>query len=93
MPAKSKTAKFYAANPESRKKRLDYQKEYNKKPREVAKRVELNKYNRDHNAPKGDRKDASHSGGKITGYSPESKNRGDKNNSPGDKRARGGKKR
>jgi hypothetical protein len=45
MPGR--TAKYYANNPDARKKRLDYQREYNKQDREVKKRVELNKINRD----------------------------------------------
>lgn len=44
MPGK--TAKYYAKNPDARKKHQDYQREYNKKEREVNKRVELNKINR-----------------------------------------------
>ena len=96
MAAKSRTAKFYAANPTARKKRLDYQAKYNKKPDQVKKRVELNKYNKAQtklgNNVKGDKKDASHGkGGKITGYSLENHNRGDRNNTPGDKRSRSAK--
>lgn len=45
MPGR--TAKYYANNPDARKKRLDYQREYNKQDREVKKRVELNKINRE----------------------------------------------
>lgn len=43
----SKTSKFYANNPDARQKRLEYQKEYNKKPDQVKKRVETNQANRD----------------------------------------------
>ena len=42
-----KTAKYYKENPEAKAKKNAYQKEYNKKPREVKKRVELNKVNRE----------------------------------------------
>lgn len=93
MAAKSRTAKFYASHPEARKKHIQYQAEYNKKPREVKKRVELNAYNRKHKSKKDD--DASHKYDKATGkmrivgFSKASRNRGDKNNSPGDRRARG----
>jgi hypothetical protein len=46
MVGKSKTARYYAENTEARKKRLEYQKEYNKSKKEKDKRVELNKANR-----------------------------------------------
>lgn len=42
----SKTSKFYASNPEARKKRQKAQAEINKKPDQVKYRVELNKANR-----------------------------------------------
>jgi len=55
--------------------------------------VELNKYNRQHgNYGNGDGKDAAHHNGVITGYKKASANRGDKNDSAGDRRARGAKK-
>lgn len=84
-----KTAQYYKENPEANKKRLRYQAEYNKKPRELAKRMELNKENRrrgtyaDH-----DGNDLSHT---KRGYvmKKASLNRGDKDDMPGDKRARG----
>jgi hypothetical protein len=41
-----KTAKYYADNPEARKKHVEYQKKLNKKPSEVKRRAELNKANR-----------------------------------------------
>lgn len=57
----------------------------------MKKRVELNKYNRDHGTyGNGDGKDAAHHSGVITGFKKASANRGDKNDSPGDNRARGG---
>jgi len=40
------TSEFYKHNEEARKKRLEYQKRYNKKPDQVKKRVELNRENR-----------------------------------------------
>lgn len=87
------TAKFYASNPEARKKRLEYQAEYNKRADQIKKRVELNRENRkrgsyaDH-----DGKDLAHQkNGKFIEKSA-SKNRGDKNDMPGDRRARGTKK-
>ena len=43
---KSKSAKYYAANPEARKKKDAYNKKYNKKPSAVKKRTEANAANR-----------------------------------------------
>lgn len=57
--ALSRTAKFYRDNPEARKKRLAYQKEYNKKEENVEYRAKLNKFNRK-NGKKGDGLDACH---------------------------------
>jgi hypothetical protein len=91
MAAKSRTARFYASHPESRKKRIAYQAEFNKKPEQVKKRIELNKYNREHPSKKND--DAYHKGNRIVGFKSASANRGSKSDSPGDFRARGGKKR
>lgn len=93
MAAKSRTARFYALNPEARRKKNAYQKKFNKRPDQVANRKELNAYNRKQtklgNNRKGDGRDASHKGGRIVGFSSASRNRGDKNNSQGDRRARG----
>ena len=87
------TAKFYASHPEARKKRLEYQKEYNKRADQLKKRIELNRENRkrgsyaDH-----DGKDlAHHKSGKFT-EKLATRNRGDKNDMAGDVRARGTKK-
>ena len=73
---KSRSAKYYAATPEARKKKLAYNKKYNAKPSEKKRRAELNRYNH----KKGtygnkDKKDASHKNGKIVGMEAESKNR------------------
>jgi hypothetical protein len=87
MPGR--TAKYYASNPEARKKRLEYQKEYNKQDREVKKRVELNAENRKRGTyGNNDGKDVAHtkSGTKLQKASV---NRGSKTAMPGDKRARG----
>jgi hypothetical protein len=87
-----KTAKYYKENPEARKKRNEYQKEYNKSDKQVAKRVELNRENRKRGTY-GDKNgmDLSHT---KRGYvmKKASVNRGDTNDMPGDKRARGKKK-
>lgn len=42
MTAKSKSAKYYASNPEARKKKQAYDKKLNKKKAQVKKRVESN---------------------------------------------------
>jgi hypothetical protein len=90
MPGK--TAKYYAKNPDARKKRLEYQREYNKQEREVKKRVELNKINRQRGTyGNGDGLDASHTKKGVV-MKKASVNRGSKTAMPGDKRARGGKK-
>ena len=64
MPGK--TAKYYAANPEAKKRHNDYQKEYNKSPDQVKKRVELNAINReaDKNGVNRNGKDYDHAVGK-----------------------------
>ena len=87
MPGR--TAKFYKDNPDSRKKRLAYQADYNKQPREVKKRVELNAENRKRGTyGNGDGMDVAHtkSGTKLQKASV---NRGSRTAMPGDKRARG----
>jgi hypothetical protein len=87
-----RTAKYYANNPDAKKKRLDYQREYNKQDREVKKRVELNKVNRQRGTyGNGDGLDASHTKRGIV-MKKASINRGSKTAMPGDMRARGGKK-
>lgn len=88
----SKSAIFYRNNKESRERKKEYDAEFNKKPSQVRKRVELNKYNREHGTyGDGNGMDAAHHNGKITGYKKQSLNRGDTNDSAGDRRARGGK--
>ena len=57
----SRTSEYYKKNPEARKKRLEYQKEYNKRPGQKAKRAELNRLNREKGTyGNGDKKDVSH---------------------------------
>ncbi len=90
MPGR--TAKYYAANPEAKKRHNDYQKEYNKSPDQVKKRVELNAVNRKRGTyGNGDGLDASHTKDGIVMKSASS-NRGSKCAMPGDRRARGTKK-
>lgn len=90
MPGK--TASYYKSNPEARKKRLEYQREYNKKAREVKKRVELNKENRKRGTyGNGDGLDVAHTKN-GTKLQKASVNRGSRSAMSGDKRARGKKK-
>lgn len=89
----SKTSKYYAENPKARKKRQEYQKEYDKSPQQKRKRAELNKENRRRGTyGNGDGMDVSHtkSGTRLKRASV---NRGSKTDQPGDRRARGSKKR
>lgn len=58
-----KTAKYYAANPEARKKRLEQQKEYNKTEKGLKLRVEANAGRKKLGLKKGDVRDASHTKG------------------------------
>lgn len=87
MPGR--TSKYYASNPEARKKRLEYQSEYNKQDREVKKRVELNAENRKRGTyGNGDGLDVSHTKN-GTRLQKASVNRGSRTAMAGDKRARG----
>lgn len=88
--AKSRTQKFYDENPKAREKKQKYDAAFNKKKEQVKKRVALNKYNRDKGtAGNRDGLDAIHKGNRIVGFAKASRNRGDKNDTPGDRRARG----
>jgi hypothetical protein len=89
----SRSAKYYRDNPEARAKKNAYQKNFNKKKSQSKSRVELNRLNRLFGTyGNGDKLDVSHRSGKKTRLESQSKNRGSKNNTPGDKRARGSKK-
>lgn len=70
-----KTAKYYNDNHEAREKKNEYQKKYNKRPDQVKKRVELNRFNRENGKyGNGDDMDASHMNGRIK-YEKASRNR------------------
>lgn len=97
MPNKAKgksSAEYYKENPQSYKKKLEKQKEYNKQPDQVKKRVGLILKNREADKKGVDRsgKDYDHATGR---YATSAVNRGrtGKNGigTAGDKRARGGK--
>jgi hypothetical protein len=86
----SKSAKYYRDNPEARKKKNAYQKKFNKKKSEISKRIELNRINRRLGTyGNGDNLDVSHRSNGTTKLEAQSKNRGNKKNTPGDRRARG----
>lgn len=76
----SKSAQYYRSHPEARKKKAATDAKINRRPEQVRKRVELNKYNRTHGT-KGDGKDASHRNGRIVGLESQSVNRGRKEKS------------
>jgi len=91
----SRSAKYYRTHPEARKKKAEYDSEFNKKPEQVKKRVELKKKNREHDKKYGKKsregKDLSHTSHGLV-YKSKSVNRGSKSDTAGDRRARGGKK-
>lgn len=90
----SRTAEYYHSHPKARKKKAEYDKEYNSKPEQRKKRSELVQINREHDKKYGkasrEGKDASHTSHGIV-YKKSSVNRGSKTDMPGDRRARGGK--
>ena len=86
----SRSAKYYRDNPEARAKKNAYQKKFNKKKSQSKNRVELNRLNRLFGTyGNGDKLDVSNRSGKKTRLEHQSKNRGSKKNTPGDRRARG----
>lgn len=91
----SRTAEYYHTHPKARKKKAEYDKEFNAKPEQRKKRSELVQVNREHDKKYGKDsrkgKDASHTKNGIV-YKPSSVNRGSKSDTAGDRRARGGKK-
>lgn len=91
-----RTTKYYRSHPEARKKKAEYDMEFNKKPEQKKKHAELVQHNREHDRKYGKAsragKDASHTSNGIV-YKKSSVNRGSKSDMAGDRRARGGKKR
>jgi len=72
----SASTNYYKSNKDALKVKRAYQKKYNKKPSEVARRVALNKDNRKRGTyGNGDGKDVSHTKGGGTVLEPQSKNR------------------
>lgn len=96
MPKKTETTKsskeYYDANPDTKKKKDAYNKEFNKKPEQRKKRSELSVLNKkmikEGKASKGDGKDLSHTKNGIV-LKKKSVNRASKSDSAGDKRSRG----
>ena len=86
----SRSAKYYRDNPEARKKKNEYQKKFNKKRDQVLNRTRLNKENRKRGTyGNGDGLDVSHMSNGKTRLEPQSKNRGNKTRTKGDRRSRG----
>jgi hypothetical protein len=72
----AKTSDYYKKNPKARRKRLKQQAEYNKRPEQKKKRVELNKINRRAGTyGNRDGKDVSHCAGGGTRMESAKKNR------------------
>ena len=68
--------------------KAEYDKKFNQRPSQKKKRAQLNAFNREKGTyGNGDKLDASHIGGKIVGFEPQSKNRGrrEKSRKPGRK--------
>lgn len=88
-----KTSDYYKKNPDAYAKKKKYDKKYNSSDKATKKRTKLNKFNRKKGTyGNGDGLDACHkkykSKTKIR-FCKMRKNRGDKNDTPGDVRARG----
>ena len=90
-----RTTKYYHTHPEARKKKAEYDAEFNKKPEQKEKRVELRRKNREHDRKYGKKsregKDLSHTSHGLV-YKSRAANRGSKSDTAGDRRARGSKK-
>jgi hypothetical protein len=78
----SKSAKYYQANPDARKKKKEYDTQYHSTDSRREYRSELNKINREKGTyGNGDGKDAAHKSKTKTRMQSQSKNRADKKNS------------
>ena len=91
MAGKSKSAKYYRDNPEARRKKAAYDKKLNERPEQRKKRSELVQRNRDADKKGVNRNGKDYDHGSKR-YLDSSKNRGKTSGTPGDKRARGRKK-
>ena len=82
---KSKSAKYFASNPEARKKKNEYNKEYHSSPSRIKYREELNTANRKSGTyGNGDEKDKSHtkSGKLVSEKASKNRARNGKGNNP-----------
>lgn len=78
----SKSAKYYQANPDARKKKKEYDTQYHSTDSRREYRSELNKINREKGTyGNGDGKDVAHKSKTKTRMQSQSKNRADKKNS------------
>ena len=78
----SRSARFYQENPEARKKKMEYDKDYQDSDSRKKYRAELNKINRDKGTyGNGDGKDVAHKTKTKTRMQSQSKNRADKKRS------------
>lgn len=86
---------YYRSHPKAREKKKKYDSEFEKKPEQVKKRVELKRKNRQHDKKYGKKsregKDLSHTSHGLV-YKSRAANRGSKTDTAGDRRSRGGKK-
>lgn len=84
-----KSTEFYRKNRKARKKKQAYDAALNRKPEQVRRRVQLNRENRRRgNYGNGDNRDLAHTKNGLV-YKDQSVNRGSTSDSPGDRRARG----
>lgn len=87
------STEYYRTHPEAREKKKEYDTRLNARPEQVAKRVELNRHNREHDRKYGKQsregKDLAHTKDGLI-YKSVSANRGSKDDTEGDRRARGG---
>lgn len=88
---KSRSAIYYASNPEARKKKKEYDTEYHKTKKRKKYRAGLNKKRREAGRyGNGDGKDYDHAVGKFVSASTNrGRNSKNKNSTTGDRRARG----
>jgi len=86
----SDSAKRYQNDPKARARKKAYDTAYHATPERRRYRAELQKANRKAGTHgNGDGLDITHKGRRISGTKPQSENRGSNSDSPGDKRARG----
>lgn len=89
----SKSTEYYHSHPEARERKKSYDTKFESSPAQKAKRRELEKANREHDAKYGKTsrqgKNANHTKNGIVCKN-SSANRGSKTDSAGDRRARGG---